>query len=197
MQPAASELRRPSNWVHCISQQLSRREILTQTDDATLWLAIAHRGMSRIFFGDSTGSFSPAFAFDTVADATGLAVGDFNKDSKLDLAVSSSQGDSVSILTNACAGPAGQIATVSAASYTPNVPVAAGSIVSGFGLNLSLVNTNASTIPLPISLAGTTVTVTDANGDERFAALFAAFAGHDQLSDSTGNRRRSGPGESH
>jgi len=130
-----------------------------------------------LFFGDSTGSFSPAFAFDTVADATAFAVGDFNKDSKPDLAVSSSQADSVSILTNACAGAAGQIATVSAASYTPNVPVAAGSIVSGFGLNLSLVNTSATTIPLPIILAGTTVSVTDANGDERFAALFIAFAG--------------------
>jgi uncharacterized protein (TIGR03437 family) len=128
-----------------------------------------------VFFGDSAGSFSPPFSFATVADATALAVGDFNKDTKLDVAVSSSRADSVSILNNACAGAAGAITTVSAASFTPGVPVAAASIVAGFGNNLALVNTNAATIPLPIILSGTSVQVTDANGDERFAPLFGVF----------------------
>ena len=141
-------------------------------------LAIGTRSSRNVtlFFGDSTGSFSPPFSFATVADATALVAGDFNRDNKLDLAVSSSQADSVSILSNVCAGAANQITTVSAASFTPGAPVAVESIVAGFGPNLAVMVQNASTIPLPTSLAGTSVTVTDRNGDERLAPLFGVFS---------------------
>jgi uncharacterized protein (TIGR03437 family) len=69
--------------------------------------------------------------------------------------------------TDALAGPR----TVSSASYKISA-VAPRAIVSAFGTNLSTVTQVATTIPLPLSIGGTTVTVQDAAGVERPAPLF-------------------------
>ncbi len=60
---------------------------------------------------------------------------------------------------------------VSAANYKAS-SIASKSIVSAFGTNLSSATLAASTIPLPTSLAGTTVQVQDSGNRFRFAPLF-------------------------
>ena len=65
----------------------------------------------------------------------------------------------------------GNFVSVSAASYQGPV-LAAGAIASGFGQNLATTAMGATTVPLPTSLAGTTVTITDSAGDTRLAPLF-------------------------
>lgn len=65
----------------------------------------------------------------------------------------------------------GVIACVSAASYS-NSALAAEAITSAFGSNLATITQGASMIPLPTSLAGTTVKVRDSSGTERLAPLF-------------------------
>lgn len=63
--------------------------------------------------------------------------------------------------------------TVSAASYQSGL-LAAESIVSVFGLNLSSGMMSSTTLPLPTVLAGTRISVRDSQGAERAAPLFYA-----------------------
>jgi len=65
----------------------------------------------------------------------------------------------------------GVIACVSAASYS-NSALAAEAIITAFGSNLATITQAASMIPLPTSLAGTTIRVRDSAGTERLAPLF-------------------------
>ncbi len=154
-----------------------RRAILIQTDGATLSLATAHRGMSR--FSLATRPVHSVLPLPSIP----------SRMRRLLLSVISTRIPNPILQFRALK----RIQFRSLQTHVPvrlvksppfrlratrqTFPLAAGSIVSGFGLNLSLVNTSAKTIPLPIILAGTTVSVTDANGDERFAPLFIAFAG--------------------
>lgn len=62
-------------------------------------------------------------------------------------------------------------AHVSAASYR-GVTLAPESIIAAFGSNLATATLGATTVPLPTSLAGTTVKVRDSLGAERLAPLF-------------------------
>jgi uncharacterized protein (TIGR03437 family) len=62
-------------------------------------------------------------------------------------------------------------ASVSGASYAGG-GVAANSIVSAFGLDLATGSVGAPDVPLPTTLAGTTVRVKDSAGDTRDAPLF-------------------------
>ena len=70
--------------------------------------------------------------------------------------------------------------SVSAASYS-DAPLAPESIAAAFGANLTTTNQGvaATTLPLPTSLAGTSVTVRDSFGVERPAPLF--YAGPNQI----------------
>jgi uncharacterized protein (TIGR03437 family) len=65
----------------------------------------------------------------------------------------------------------GAFAVVSAASYA-GASLAAEEIVAGFGTNLAAVAAVATTLPLPTSLNGVSVSVKDAAGTERLAPLF-------------------------
>jgi uncharacterized protein (TIGR03437 family) len=62
------------------------------------------------------------------------------------------------------------LASISAASY--NGELAPNSIATAFGENLAASTAIASSLPLPTTLAGVTVKVTDAAGTERLAPLF-------------------------
>ncbi|MGE0127490.1 MAG: NF038122 family metalloprotease [Blastocatellales bacterium] len=68
------------------------------------------------------------------------------------------------------------LSTVSAASFI-GTALASEKIVAGFGGNLATQIAVASTLPLPISLAGTTVRVRDNAGFQRDAPLFFAAPG--------------------
>lgn len=67
------------------------------------------------------------------------------------------------------------LANVSAASYL-NVAFAPDSIIAAFGANLATGTELATTVPLPRTLRGTTVTVRDSAGVERQAQLFFVAA---------------------
>lgn len=66
---------------------------------------------------------------------------------------------------------AGAATTISAASYA-GPALAAESIAATFGVTLATATQAVSTLPLPTTLAGTTVKVKDSAGTERFAPLF-------------------------
>lgn len=101
--------------------------------------------------------------------------GDFNGDGKTDFILSNGGASAtiagaLTLLYNTCL-PSGALANVSAASYS-NARFAPESIVAAFGNALATQTRAASTQPLPTTLAGTTVNVTDASGVERLAPLF-------------------------
>ena len=73
--------------------------------------------------------------------------------------------------------PAPTITTVSAASLVASSGVAPDSFASGFGEGLSATTTVATVQPYPTVLAGTTVTVKDSGGVERFAPLVLVSPG--------------------
>jgi uncharacterized protein (TIGR03437 family) len=76
----------------------------------------------------------------------------------------------------AAIGPVNRPVTLSAASGT--APVAPGSIVSIYGTNLASTGAQA-TLPLPFTLAGASVTITDDNGSQAAMPLF--YAGPQQI----------------
>jgi uncharacterized protein (TIGR03437 family) len=89
------------------------------------------------------------------------------------------RGASVFVVDTITVTPFSTFTNVSAASYTPGAPLAAGSIASGFGSGLTLREETAGAQPLPWSLAETTVSVTDGAGVNRPAPLF--YAGPAQI----------------
>jgi uncharacterized protein (TIGR03437 family) len=68
------------------------------------------------------------------------------------------------------------VANVSAASFA-NPPLAAEGIISAFGASLATTTQAASSLPLPLSLAETSVLVRDSTGTERLASLFFVSPG--------------------
>ena len=58
-------------------------------------------------------------------------------------------------------------------------PVAAGSIVSAYGVGLATETDSATTIPLPLTLGGTSIGIVDSTGAATSAALF--FVSPDQI----------------
>ncbi|MBK9316852.1 MAG: choice-of-anchor D domain-containing protein [Acidobacteria bacterium] len=77
----------------------------------------------------------------------------------------------VALTGNASGATARSVATVSAASYSGQT-LADESIVAAFGANLATSIVVNNTLPLPTSLAGTTVNVRDSMGADRLAPLF-------------------------
>ena len=73
--------------------------------------------------------------------------------------------------TGVCPAATSTQTSVSAASFDGSA-LAAESIASAFGLGFTTETAQASSIPLPYSLAGVTVTVTDSSGASRPAPLF-------------------------
>ena len=64
-----------------------------------------------------------------------------------------------------------QMASVSAASYSTDA-LATESIVAAFGVQLATVTEAAASVPLPLTLGGTSITVRDSTGTERQSPLF-------------------------
>lgn len=105
--------------------------------DGILDLMVSGDGVSpgvRYLLGNGDGSFRPPVTFSsefTLYAAIPLALADFNRDGKIDLAVISQAG--VVIHLNETSAPPA-IAAVSAASFAPG-PVAGGSLATAFGHN--------------------------------------------------------------
>ncbi len=84
--------------------------------------------------------------------------------------------DSAAEFTRVPGGPAGWLASVSAASFSGPI-LSPESIAAGFGSLLATGTQAATTVPLPTTLAGTRVRVTDSGGAGRDAPLFFASPG--------------------
>lgn len=98
-------------------------------------------------------------------------------------AANGQQGNANDFIYNASQSvqAAGSVALVSAASFAPSGSLTAESIAAIFGMGLADGMAAAATIPLPTTLAGTTVRVRDAAGMERVAPLFFASMGQINL----------------
>jgi len=147
--------------------------------DGNLDLVIANSGSDNVteFLGNGTGAFSaaPGSPFAVGTDPESIAVADFNGDGKPDIAVANSDDGTLSVLLNSYSKTAP--VAVSAASGT--APVAPGSIVSIYGSNLASTAMSATTLPLPLSLGGTSVSITDSTGAQATLPLF--YAGPTQI----------------
>jgi uncharacterized protein (TIGR03437 family) len=134
-----------------------------------------------VLLGNGTGGFIEAqgspFGVGTNTEPTSLAVGDFNGDGKPDLAFADSFANNVTVLLDSFTTAVAAPVTLSAASGT--APVAPGSIVSIYGSSLATTGTPATSLPLPISLGGTSVTITDSSGVQTALPLF--YAGPTQI----------------
>jgi uncharacterized protein (TIGR03437 family) len=123
-----------------------------------------------VLLGDGLGKFGASIGFVTGSNPRSVAVGDFNSDNKLDLAVMhlSSQ---VTVLLNSClANGNNKVTSGSAANFGPTL--ASEAIAAAFGSALATSTQIASTVPLPTTIAGTSVKVRDSLGVERPAPLF-------------------------
>ncbi len=67
------------------------------------------------------------------------------------------------------------VASISAASFTPSL--ASEALAAAFGANLATATQAATSVPLPTTLAGTSLRVRDSQGVERFAPLFFVSPG--------------------
>ncbi len=147
-------------------------------------------------YGDGTFASPIALPISASVVPTDVAVADFNKDGRADIAIAylPSQGVQIraalngglaqfleTILQQLPNGSAGvllnnTVATptftdTNAASFAPG-PLAKGSIVTAFGSNLASGKAPAASVPLPTSLAATTVTVKDSAGAAFPAPLY-------------------------
>ncbi|MGH9935310.1 MAG: FG-GAP-like repeat-containing protein, partial [Blastocatellia bacterium] len=144
-------------------------------------LAVTDESANRVLhlMGDGAGGFGEPTAFIIGAGPNSIVAGDFNGDGKPDLAVANSSGffdaspsvrNTVSLLLNTCAA-SGNLANTSSASFRGG-RLAAESIAAAFGANLAAERQVVTSLPLPTTLAGTSVKVKDVFGDERLAPLF-------------------------
>ncbi|MGH9938199.1 MAG: hypothetical protein ACREAM_18295, partial [Blastocatellia bacterium] len=81
------------------------------------------------------------------------------------------------VLKNNCGAPLTRLASVSAASFAADDELAPESITAGFGVNLATETQAAVSLPLPTTLAGVSLKVTDSAGTERLAPLFFVSPG--------------------
>ncbi|MGH9936877.1 MAG: choice-of-anchor D domain-containing protein, partial [Blastocatellia bacterium] len=104
---------------------------------------------------------------------TPVAAGDQSGTLTISANASNRSSLGVALTGKATGATARAVATVSAASFSGQT-LAAESIVAAFGANLATSVVVNNTLPLPTSLAGTTVSVRDSAGADRLAPLFFA-----------------------
>jgi len=123
--------------------------------------------------GNGDRTFQPEVYFNAGPSPYFIAAADFNGDGKTNLAIADNgAGVSgfVTVLLNISPAPAPFSVSLSTAGQVE--PFAAQAIVSAYGANLSTGTAPATVLPLPTTLDGTTVTVTDSTGVSRLAPLF-------------------------
>jgi uncharacterized protein (TIGR03437 family) len=127
--------------------------------------------------GNGDGTFQPEAQFPSGPNPLGVAVADFYGDKKFDIAMvgQMQQPDSgtLSILFDAFATvtEAAQATIVSAANPTPAVAaIAPSSLATAYGADLAN-TTKLTSLPLPTTVAGTSVSITDSAGNTTAAPL--------------------------
>ncbi len=104
------------------------------------------------------------------------ASGDLPKTNPLQAALRGPNDTFIAKLGDSGGPPVGTLANVSAASFV-GTAVAPDSIIAAFGSSLALRTEVATALPLPINLAGTSVSVRDSAGRDYQAPLFFVAAG--------------------
>jgi uncharacterized protein (TIGR03437 family) len=159
------------------------QEFLTSLVNLAYWKGIDFISpfWTRYFYAyldyDNTSAMTPdeIIAAASSAEASALASGTFT-----------STATSYSSLI----APVGtQFGAVSAASYTG--PLAPNAIISIFGTSLAATSVHASSLPLPISLGGVSVTVADRTGTQQQSPLF--FVSPQQINAQIPNGLAAGP----
>jgi uncharacterized protein (TIGR03437 family) len=122
-----------------------------------------------VLLNNGAGGFTAKTSYLSFANPSSLAVGDLNKDGGPDL-ILTTVTSRISIALSACQATP-ELVSASAASFR-TARLGAESIVAAFGANLSANTATANSLPLPTTLAGTSVSVKDSLGAERLAPLF-------------------------
>jgi uncharacterized protein (TIGR03437 family) len=129
-------------------------------------------GNLSVLLGKGDGSLQAPFLLPLASKPATVVFGDFNTDGKSDLALTRGESGNVAILLNqaSCLAPNSAV-TVSGATYS-SIHLSQNSIASAFGVGFATTTQTATNLPLPTSLGGTTVQVTDSSGTNHQAALF-------------------------
>jgi len=127
-------------------------------------------GGAVVLLGSGDGKFDSAIRLTSGNESSSAVIVDLNGDARLDLAVANANPGNVSVLLNDCIASS-NLAVVSAASFS-GFRQAPESIVSAFGVGLADQTAMATTLPLPTTLAGASLTVKGSSGTERIAPLF-------------------------
>ncbi|HTQ54408.1 MAG TPA: FG-GAP-like repeat-containing protein [Bryobacteraceae bacterium] len=122
--------------------------------------------------GNGDGTFQPPFYMSAGDSPSSVAVADLNGDGSPDLLVAAGYGGYPGSLIPILSTAAPQTFVTRLAAAGQIEPFAAESIVSAYGSGLAAATDTASTIPLPLSLHGTSVTVLDSAGVSHGAPLF-------------------------
>jgi uncharacterized protein (TIGR03437 family) len=179
-----------------------RAPILTKSDTAPPMIAITDLdrdgkpdllladccGLTEASFllGKGDGTFQPEVQFPSGPDPIGIAVADYDGDGKPDLAIigqvqeSNPRRGTLAIMFNAFSAAdtasAGNTASVISAANPSARTVAPGSLAIAYGKDLAQGTPGATSLPLPTTFGGTTVSLLDSAGKQWQAPLIYVSA---------------------
>jgi uncharacterized protein (TIGR03437 family) len=146
--------------------------------DGKLDLIVGHCcGDSNVTYllGNGDGTFQPEAAIAIGGGFLSSAVADFNGDGKLDIAFGGQTNDTgsygVFIFLNTSAAFSKQTPTIVSAANPAAVAIAPGSLATAYGTDLANKNAGGTSLPLPTSFGGTSISILDSSGSPSSAPL--------------------------
>ncbi len=135
-----------------------------------------------LMIGNGDGTFQPEVNFPSGPDPKGIAVADFDGDGKPDFALigqvqSPDRGTLAIVINHLAATPVSATATVISAANPAANALAPGSLASAYGSDLAKGTPGATSLPLPTTFGGTTVSLVDSAGKQFQAPLIYVSAG--------------------
>ncbi len=135
-----------------------------------------------LMIGNGDGTFQPEVNFPSGPDPKGIAVADFDGDGKPDFAIigqvqSPDRGTLAIVINHLAAAPPAATATVISAANPAAAALAPGSLASAYGSDLAKGTPGGTSLPLPTSFGGTTVSLVDSAGKQFQAPLLYVSAG--------------------
>jgi uncharacterized protein (TIGR03437 family) len=141
-------------------------------------------GLSEASFlaGNGDGTFQAEVQFSSGPNPAGLATADFNGDGHLDIAIAGGLQTpnlgTLAILNDPFSGVGDPpLATVVSAANSTGGAIAPGSLATAYGRDLAKGTPGATSLPLPTSFGGTSITIVDWTGKSWAAPLIYVSAG--------------------
>ena len=132
-------------------------------------------------FGNGDGTFRAEVRFPSGPSPAGIAVADFDNDGLPDLAVvggiQSPARGTLALLFNPFKDLVTKPAVTIVSSANPQGAIAPGSLATAYGADLAQGTPGSTSLPLPTSFGGTTLTIVDAAGQSTPAPLLYVSAG--------------------